>query len=233
MRILASQARAVNRRPHSHDSLSPLQTYSEVRISSFGAKLYTIVRQFHNNSYNNLHTKSLQNDFDVEKVRPSIRLESPRFLDSFYLQIFNVQMTHAQNISGCAFEWPVGLGTVSNTASAQSVDLRSASGFQHTVQTFRPDQQLPSLAISVGSLSANLQVESFQSMDVVSEADQGSIYEPVRLVANAAPPKRFYRTFWRSAARRMLSQKDTQKLEGIWYRQPMEQEGHKADLHCE
>ena len=121
-----------------------------------------------------------------------------------------MQRTHAQNNSGCAFEWPVELGNVSNSASEQSIELRSTSGFHHTCQTFRVDQQL--LRISVGSLTANLQVESFQSMDVVSEADQGSIYEPVRLVAKAAPPKRFYRTFWRSAALRMLEQKDTQKL---------------------
>ena len=29
-------------------------------------------------------------------------------------------------------------------------------------------------------------------------------YEPVRLCSFAAPPKRFYRTFWRSVARRLL-----------------------------
>ena len=28
--------------------------------------------------------------------------------------------------------------------------------------------------------------------------------EPLRTCANSAPPKRFYRTFWRSAARRLL-----------------------------
>ena len=29
-------------------------------------------------------------------------------------------------------------------------------------------------------------------------------YEPLRTCSQAAPPKRFYRTFWRSAARRLL-----------------------------
>ena len=29
-------------------------------------------------------------------------------------------------------------------------------------------------------------------------------YEPLRICSQSAPPKRFYRTFWRSAARRML-----------------------------
>ena len=29
-------------------------------------------------------------------------------------------------------------------------------------------------------------------------------YEPLRVCTQAAPPKRFYRTFWRSAARRVL-----------------------------
>ena len=33
------------------------------------------------------------------------------------------------------------------------------------------------------------------------------IYEPVRLCTLAAPPKRFYRTFWRSIARRLLERK--------------------------
>ena len=31
-------------------------------------------------------------------------------------------------------------------------------------------------------------------------------YEPVRLSSSTGPPKRFYRTFWRSVARRVLEQ---------------------------
>ena len=117
-------------------------------------------------------------------------------------------MANAQDIFGFSFELPrVGLGNVSNVSNAQSVYLQSTSGFQHTLETFRPDRHWPSTQL--GTLSADLQVESFQPMDVdvVSDADQASIYDPLRLVANAAqlpPPKRFHRTFWRSAARRVL-----------------------------
>ena len=43
---------------------------------------------------------------------------------------------------------------------------------------------------------------------VLSAANISSLslehYEPVRLCTLAAPPKRFYRTFWRSVARRLL-----------------------------
>ena len=37
-------------------------------------------------------------------------------------------------------------------------------------------------------------------------------YEPVRLCSFAAPPKRFYRTFWRSVARRLLERQKQQTL---------------------
>ncbi len=56
-------------------------------------------------------------------------------------------------------------------------------------------------------------------MNVVDEADQGYIYEPVRLVLNASPPKRFYRTFWRSAARRMLEREGMQKDKSLQSRE--------------
>ena len=35
------------------------------------------------------------------------------------------------------------------------------------------------------------------------------VFEPVRVCACAAPPRRFYRTFWRSVARRLLERKKT------------------------
>ena len=59
-----------------------------------------------------------------------------------------------------------------------------SSGQQHTFQTFRPDQ-CPT------SIQAGVEPESEQ-------------YDPVRVVFDTAPPKRFFRTFWRSAARRLL-----------------------------
>ena len=46
-----------------------------------------------------------------------------------------------------------------------------------------------------------------ESMDTESSTDprsSESIFEPFRCISVSQPPKRFYRTFWRSAARRML-----------------------------
>ena len=42
-------------------------------------------------------------------------------------------------------------------------------------------------------------------MDRASSASE-AVYEPIRHMQDAVPPKRFYRTFWRSAARRVLRQ---------------------------
>ena len=49
-----------------------------------------------------------------------------------------------------------------------------------------------------GSMSLSAAVSS--STDTLRLED----YEPLRVCAQAAPPKRFYRTFWRSVARRVL-----------------------------
>ena len=56
-------------------------------------------------------------------------------------------------------------------------------GQQHTFQTFRVDQHHTSGA----------EHESVQ-------------HDQIRLLSDTAPPKRFYRTFWRSIARRLLEQ---------------------------
>ena len=42
--------------------------------------------------------------------------------------------------------------------------------------------------------------------DVQSCCQDFGIYEPIRCTPNFAPPKRFYRTFWRSITRKMLRQ---------------------------
>ena len=42
-------------------------------------------------------------------------------------------------------------------------------------------------------------------LDAVTQPFSVDIFEPVRRVPVAAPPKRFYRTFWRSASRRILA----------------------------
>jgi hypothetical protein len=40
--------------------------------------------------------------------------------------------------------------------------------------------------------------------DEISESFSQNIFEPARFLTHKAPPKRFYRTFWRSAATRIL-----------------------------
>ena len=47
-------------------------------------------------------------------------------------------------------------------------------------------------------------VQASMSLVAVSESLEAINYEPTRHFQQAAPPKRFYRTFWRSITRRML-----------------------------
>ena len=54
-------------------------------------------------------------------------------------------------------------------------------------------------------------VDSIQPMDIANDGGQSIDIEPVRLISGIAPPKRFYRTFWRSAARRILAVKEEQQ----------------------
>ncbi len=46
--------------------------------------------------------------------------------------------------------------------------------------------------------------------DILNHASDPSIYEPTRFVRDAylVPPQRFYRTVWRSMARKMLALKN-------------------------
>ena len=48
-------------------------------------------------------------------------------------------------------------------------------------------------------------VNSSYSMDITAASMQQSKFEPCRRSNVFAPPKRFYRTFWRSAAVRILA----------------------------
>ena len=52
-----------------------------------------------------------------------------------------------------------------------------------------------------------------QYLDQGNEADQTIDYDPLRLIklplATLVPPKRFFRTFWRTAARRILEKVHT------------------------
>ena len=80
------------------------------------------------------------------------------------------------------------------------IDHSNANGRRHlhhgTLHTFIPEHLL-------GTAAKGMQIESIQQ-GAVNEFDQGVSYEPERRIPDATPPKRFYRTFWRSAARRVL-----------------------------
>ena len=57
----------------------------------------------------------------------------------------------------------------------------------------------------------SMQVDCVESMELtssLSSAHQGVEYEPVRIITCSVPPKRFFKFFWRSAARRMLERAD-------------------------
>jgi hypothetical protein len=46
--------------------------------------------------------------------------------------------------------------------------------------------------------------ESEEASEFTRDSPSEDLYEPSRHIPSSAPPKRFYRTFWRSVTRRML-----------------------------
>ena len=52
---------------------------------------------------------------------------------------------------------------------------------------------------------------SLESMDVDTAPILHQVVEPVRRLRSFAPPKRFFRSFWRAAARRLLALSSAQK----------------------
>ena len=56
----------------------------------------------------------------------------------------------------------------------------------------------------LASLLANKSSSDHMELDESSESASQNIFEPARFLKHKAPPKRFYRTFWRSAATRIL-----------------------------
>ena len=69
-----------------------------------------------------------------------------------------------------------------------------------TFETFAPTSQFFAMNMNpaVVDVSANLN-DTVMSAVLVD-------FEPIRSVMQVAPPKRFYRTFWRSSARRLMTQ---------------------------
>ena len=61
----------------------------------------------------------------------------------------------------------------------------------------------------------HLEVTGLTSMEetTCSVHCSGDVIEPIRYTTDGAPPKRFYRTFWRAAARRVLERERATILE--------------------
>jgi hypothetical protein len=62
------------------------------------------------------------------------------------------------------------------------------------------------------SLLAYTSSSDHMELDESSESASQNIFEPVRFLRNVVPPKRFHRTFWRSAAKRILALSSMQML---------------------
>jgi hypothetical protein len=58
-------------------------------------------------------------------------------------------------------------------------------------------------------------VASYMDLDESVISVSQSMFEPARYLNGNAPPKRFYRTFWRSAAMRILALSSTRRRYGI------------------
>jgi hypothetical protein len=70
---------------------------------------------------------------------------------------------------------------------------------------FIPDAVYPHLEARKSPDITTTSMFNPMDLDAVTLPFAEDIYEPVRCMKVAAPPKRFYRTFWRSASRRILA----------------------------
>ena len=87
----------------------------------------------------------------------------------------------------------------------------------HAVLSKNKDQSSREVYVPVNFIRDEAAFEAANKMakiplDVASEPVLKNMYEPVRCLNNPAPPKLFYRTFWRSAARRILELSGTEPM---------------------
>ena len=96
--------------------------------------------------------------------------------------------------------WPIdGLKTRIDEEFMQTSEKTTSPLHQHTKQTFRPNQfPLPTLfgTVKDGGLNACTETNA-----QTTTAEQPLEYDPVRILPNADPPKRYYR---RTDARRSM-----------------------------
>ena len=94
------------------------------------------------------------------------------------------------------------------SAASNPEKTRPILGARHSIQTFDPDRSHDSIV----KLAALRQRDGSNSSAAVSAHLDSISFEPLRCIKNAAPPKRFYRTFWRSLARRVVEKSETDSM---------------------
>lgn len=67
------------------------------------------------------------------------------------------------------------------------------------------DEARASFAVAESSKLKTMNVANRMDIEETFMPVPKYVFEPVRCMKNAAPPKIFYRTFWRSVARRILA----------------------------
>ena len=70
-------------------------------------------------------------------------------------------------------------------------------------------------AFDKASLQRAAVSQESDAMETTTTEEAGVDFEPLRRLTNFGPPKRFHRTFWRSAARRLLNQEQETGVIGI------------------
>jgi hypothetical protein len=97
------------------------------------------------------------------------------------------------------------------SASKQSVlpsharDEENAPMEEYTAVNFIPEEVYAFFAAREASNLITTSASDRLDLDAVSAPDSQNLFEPPRRLKAPAPPKRFFRTFWRSAARRILA----------------------------
>ncbi len=99
---------------------------------------------------------------------------------------------------------------VKRTESGDS--MKSASSCGADVETFRPADVIPNDAYELIqnwglSLTGHHEVDSTVDLmdfeQVIDSKVYEALYEPMRIMKSPSPPKRFYRTVWRSLTQRI------------------------------
>ena len=85
-----------------------------------------------------------------------------------------------------------------------SAEMEKDDGYPFCPECRAEGQALVDSLVLDGEILENKNVIGIWPMKEIAEPDAHISYEPMRRILNNSPPKRFFRSFWSSAARRML-----------------------------